>query len=100
MITGGGTDQGKHKAYITPIEAFRRVRDDCEVAGVPLFHKQNGEWLEDSQINVGTPWIPDSFTTIPGSRGRYNRVGKKAAGRMLDGRTHDARPTVRHLEAA
>lgn len=48
-----------------PVDAawVRSVRDQCEAAGVPFFFKQWG--------------------------GR----NKKAAGRLLDGRTHDGRPT-------
>lgn len=40
-ITGGETDQGKHKARDTPNGAFQGVRDQCVAAGVPYQHKQN-----------------------------------------------------------
>ncbi len=40
-ITGGETDQGKHKARDTPDGAFQSVRDQCSAAGVPYQHKQN-----------------------------------------------------------
>lgn len=49
----------------------RDLRDQCEAAGVPLLFKQWGEWNEDGQ-----------------------RVGKKVAGRMLDGKVHDEYPTL------
>jgi protein gp37 len=39
-ITGGETDQGKHKARETPVEWFRDIRDQCLPAGVVYHHKQ------------------------------------------------------------
>jgi protein gp37 len=50
-----------------PIEAdwVRSVRDQCHAAGVPFFFKQ------------------------------WGGVRKKAAGRVLDGRTHDEVPSIR-----
>lgn len=69
VVTGGGTDQGPWKAPRAKPEWFRSVRDQCASAGVAYHHKQNGEFDAEG-----------------------NRVGKKAAGRELDGRTHDERP--------
>ncbi|MFN3582946.1 DUF5131 family protein [Phenylobacterium sp.] len=116
VITGGGTDQGKHKAYPTPIAAFRKVRDDCAAAGVPFLLKQWGEWTPGENVRrkrgrVPVAWwfndqwqygeenLADTDGHIDDEPDLY-RVGKKAAGRMLDGRVHDERPTVQYLEAA
>lgn len=108
VITGGGTDQGKHKAYPTHVEAFRKVRDDCAAADVPYLHKQNGEWLTEGQEgfdgmnHLGIEGAK-KFWLKEANAGRVvewsdvswsHRVGKKAAGRLLDGRTHDERPKV------
>lgn len=78
VITGGETDQGGHKARPQHVDWFRSIRDQCAAAGVAYHHKQNGEWgyCPDRSIN------PDHLF----------KVGKKYAGRLLDGVTHDARP--------
>ncbi len=69
----------------------RSLRDQCVNVGVPFFFKQWGEWLHYSQIPKG--W---SRKTEPlhawGNGGVSYRIGKKAAGRMLDGRTWDQYP--------
>ncbi|MQT13667.1 DUF5131 family protein [Segnochrobactrum spirostomi] len=74
VITGGETDQGDHAARPTPTRAFRALRDQCAGARVAFHHKQNGEWIERG--------------------GEFVRVGKRAAGRLLDGRIYDGRPAV------
>ena len=62
----------------------RSLRDQCEAAGVAYFFKQWGEhapnWLNDDEGNEipGSAWI--------------DRMGKHAAGRLLDGREHNAFP--------
>jgi protein gp37 len=102
VITGGATDQGKHKAYPTPFAAFRKVRDDCAAAGVAYLHKQNGEFVEFDLMEIPSNGTgpAEVFSTVQrfGNTkritGEVRRVGKKAAGRMLDGRTHDERPKV------
>lgn len=69
----------------------RAVRDQCAEAGIAYLHKQNGEWLHNSQGVVGSGaaylW-PDNTTSI--------RVGKHKAGRLLDGVQHDGWPEVSH----
>ena len=61
----------------------RNLRDQCEAAGVPFLFKQWGEWMPDSQNPaVSAPHDPNGAI----------RVGKKAAGRLLDGRTWDGFP--------
>ncbi|KKM61107.1 hypothetical protein LCGC14_1535100, partial [marine sediment metagenome] len=60
-------------------EWFRSLRDQCQAAGVPYFFKQWGEWAP-----------------APNRTGLcMERIGKKAAGRLLDGRTWDQFPEVR-----
>lgn len=81
---------GESGTYARPmrLEWARSVRDQCVAADVPFFFKQWGKWLPFNQREAGQ--IHDS------ARYRDNgwawRVGKKAAGRMLDGRTHDDLP--------
>lgn len=80
----------------------RSVRDQCLKAGVPFFFKQWGAWLHESQDyqrgaiisqahygagnrNKIHHW-PDSTISVP--------CGKKKAGRLLYGQTHDEFPEV------
>ncbi len=67
----------------------RKVRDDCQAAGVPFFFKQWGEW---------TPYLHEfehaKQTCAKVDGWLFYKVGKKAAGRLLDGRTWDELPGV------
>lgn len=82
VIVGG---ESGHEARPMHPDWARSLRDQCAAAGVPFLFKQWGEWATE----------PDGgFTssTISGMR----RIGKKAAGRLLDGVTHDCFPEARH----
>lgn len=68
VITGGESGPG---ARPSQIEWIRGIRDTCVAAGVPFHFKQWGEHGAD-----------------------LVRIGKKAAGRELDGRTWDQFPTA------
>ena len=93
----------------------RSLRDQCADAGVPFFFKQRGEWTwnEPGQFTMPTKPHSDRVAVMhpagmlaltkgnpfnPFERGhpdwatRIGRVGKRAAGRALDGRTHDDYP--------
>lgn len=67
----------------------RSLRDQCAAAGVPFLFKQNGEWASVSEVaGPGEHYkFPDGATV--------RRVGKKAAGRTLDGRTWSQFPEPR-----
>lgn len=83
----------------------RSLRDQCRAAGVPFFFKQWGEWLS------GKKWISGdydggAFVEVPGfgetaitqahefdTHWAAIRIGKKAAGREIDGRTWDEYPS-------
>ncbi|HVS73120.1 MAG TPA: DUF5131 family protein [Phycisphaerae bacterium] len=92
MIVGG--ESGGLARPMDPAWAMK-LRDQCRTAGIPFFFKQWGEWA---------PWDFDSWTPNElhefrfgqgeESRGVF-RVGKKLAGRQLDGRTWDEIPEVR-----
>ena len=70
--------------------------NQCEAAGVPFFFKQHGEWLEfGADAAPGSAPIDTTRTprhTFPDGTLMF-RVGKKRAGRLLDGRTWDELPT-------
>lgn len=113
LISGG--ESGPHARPSHP-DWHRAARDYCAAHGIPYFFKQWGEWL-DEQIATAQSCAPgpemfDRFGTPKGPRwrpyeatdrngGAMIRVGKRAAGRLLDGVLHDARPTLTAtLEAA
>ncbi len=62
----------------------RSVRDQCVATSVPFFFKQHGEWLHESQV-FDSGYSLDQFNDKCRSDG-FARVGKKVAGRLLDGR--------------
>lgn len=80
---------------------FRDLRDQCAAADVPFHFKQWGEWAEVKPL----PIQPDDLTAWPdgsfgvgncndngGSGKTMRRIGKRRAGRTLDGVTHDGMP--------
>jgi len=91
---------------------FRAVRDACAAAGVPFLFKQWGEWIPRSHITGVCP-TPDGWGTIEAAGEFFEhttpwnghdddghggaimyRVGKKRAGRLLDGALHDELPAT------
>lgn len=86
VITGGETDQGQHRARPTNPQWFRDIRDQCAAAGVPYLHKQNGEWVSVSEVEG-----PGEIHTFADGR-NVRRVGKRKAGRTIDGATYDGFP--------
>lgn len=74
----------------------RKVRDDCQAAGVPFFFKQWGEWLPGSHAqNFSDEQLSHYKTTLLEHKGNgvaMFRVGKKKAGRILDGKKWEQLP--------
>ncbi|WP_321904446.1 phage Gp37/Gp68 family protein [Paraburkholderia tropica] len=92
VIVGGESGPGARPMH--PAWA-RHLRDQCAAAGTPFLFKQWGEWLpEPDAQEYLAPLTPTSTLHVwPRGRPNYsNRVGKKSAGRELDGRTHDGFP--------
>lgn len=92
VIAGG--ESGPRARPMHP-EWVRSLRDQCQAAGVPFFFKQWGEWAPPEAMDGTTayadaagkftlrcldPEIADHFSHV------VSRVGKKRAGRLLDGR--------------
>ncbi|WP_051327545.1 DUF5131 family protein [Desulfatibacillum aliphaticivorans] len=66
----------------------RKVRDDCQAAGVAFFFMGHGEFVSVSEVEgPGKHHYFEDGATV-------RRVGKKAAGRLLDGRTWDEFPMI------
>jgi hypothetical protein len=82
----------------------RDIRDQCQAAGVAFFFKQWGEWHPTSTwpiVSAGRDCpagaiefnAPDTaFAGYGRSLTTLKKVGKKAAGRLLDGAEHSAFP--------
>jgi protein gp37 len=78
----------------------RSLRDQCKAAGVPFFFKQWGEWLHVNQMeHVFSKSELDSMSMHTrcreaGNGDLYFKVGKKRAGRQLDGSDWNQFPQV------
>lgn len=103
VICGG--ESGPNARPMHPDWA-RSLRDQCQAAGVPFFFKQWGEWQPEYgmtraqrekelglhetvyvKLDGTTHWINEGDTTpYDASDAQMVKVGKKAAGRLLDGR--------------
>jgi protein gp37 len=114
VICGG--ESGPNARPMHP-DWVRMLRDQCTDAGVPFLFKQWGEWAEqdsdkptrvfsmDTDVGETLASRCDGFISLAGEfvrdmdeattdlpyRGLV-RIGKKAAGRLLDGMTHDGFP--------
>jgi len=83
VIAGG---ESGPRARPTHPDWFRSLRDQCQAVGVPFFFKAWGEWgpVEPAHrpLGVTTEMVEIEGETIVG----LGRVGRKKAGRLLDGR--------------
>lgn len=108
VIVGG--ESGPNARPMHP-NWVRSIRDQCQAAGVPFHFKQWGAFEpvtplyrgRDDTLETGGEVVVNSDGTIHNDRdGQPNdphawlmhRVGKKSAGRLLDGRTWDEVPDV------
>lgn len=100
VIVGGESGPGARPMHP---EWARGLRDQCVAAGVPFHFKQAGEWTDDSALKEKPDCVllgdgrmvrPDEWALHVGDPTAVYlaRVGKKAAGRELDGRTWDQYP--------
>lgn len=85
VICGGETGPGARPMHP---DWPRRLRDQCQAAGVPFFFKQWGEWWEYPYPNAKSFIVPKGN----GSGRKMYRVGSRRAGRVLDGRTWEEIP--------
>lgn len=80
IIAGG--ESGRNARPCHP-DWIRSLRDQCKEADVPFFFKQWGEYIHADQ----------AFTKLVGYSGSgFVKVGKKRAGRLLDGIEHSEFP--------
>ncbi|QHS09127.1 phage Gp37/Gp68 family protein [Sinimarinibacterium sp. NLF-5-8] len=100
IICGG--ESGKNARPMHPYWV-RGLRDQCASADVPFLFKQWGEWVPAGCCDKGTPIASTALLAPDGQikEGSIEvfcddafmyRVGKKAAGRLFNGREHNGLP--------
>jgi protein gp37 len=86
VVVGGESGPGSRPMHP---EWASSLRDQCKAAGVAFFFKQWGEYLP--AMTDGNPnHIPENLNCSD----RPVRVGKKAAGRLLDGKEYNEYPQI------
>jgi protein gp37 len=107
VICGGETSPGARPLHP---DWVRSLRDQCQEAGTPFFFKSWGEFVPFGPEHGG-PWYTSlidakrcinmchfedgrKIKTVSGLQSNVFRVGKKAAGRLLDGLTWDEMPAI------
>ncbi len=97
VIVGGESGPGARPMHPRWV---RSIRDQCLEAGVPFMFKQWGAWSPEEvgglQANLEELKPNQCVAAGDGETNfiRFTRVGKKAAGRELDGRIWDEYPIV------
>lgn len=98
VIAGGESGPGARPMHP---DWARSLRDQCQAAGVPFFFKQWGEYLavtggsrEERHEREVELQLAGVGSHLWADQAMAYRVGKKAAGRKLDGRTWDEFPEV------
>lgn len=104
VVAGGESGQGARPMHP---DWARSLRDQCASAGVAFHFKQWGEWVHPIEFGMDDPVImriqsdanhlgrTDEVAYLNGDA--LARVGKKHAGRLLDGITHDGFPQVERV---
>lgn len=90
VICGG--ESGPNARPMNPDWA-RSLRDQCAAAGVKFFFKQ---WGEHAPVYADSPDEPGTHELRrPDGKPEMRKVGKKAAGRLLDGKEHNEYPNMK-----
>lgn len=104
VIAGGESGPGARPSHPN---CFRSLRDQCAAAGVPFLFKQWGDWAphpptpgfnEGGALRNGTVRYLQGDGREPDGHFRrgdaaVRKVGKKSAGRLLDGIEHNGFPS-------
>ena len=95
VICGG---ESGPKARPASGDWYRSIRDQCAAAGVPFLFKQHGEWIDPRDLRRLPGGGMPGFGVFDSCRHDMGTdavcVGKKAAGRLLDGVEHNGFPVV------
>jgi protein gp37 len=99
IVAGGESGPGARPMHP---DWARSLRDQCAAAGVPFLFKQWGEFKPYEDERADCFWLdpnghvyggPTNWPPLPDEpRAAMCRVGKKAAGRLLDGVEHNEFP--------
>lgn len=99
VICGGESGHGARPMHP---DWARSLRDQCQEADVPFFFKQWGEWMPMDQTND-----EQFFASKESSEVGYGytsntvfKVGRKAAGNLLDGKQWEQYPQISGSESA
>jgi len=102
VIVGGESGAGSRPMHP---DWARAIRDQCRNAGVPFLFKQHGEWLAAKPgrsvlgkvlvVEGAAPFVDNPAWHHFDDGTHMARVGKKAAGRLLDGLEHNGFPEVK-----
>ena len=87
VICGGETGPGARPMHP---DWARSLRDQCKAAGVPFLFKSWGEWVSEYPQEADLSHVQETYK----HNTHYFRVGKKAAGRLLDGHKWNEMPGV------
>lgn len=110
VVAGGESGPGARPMHP---DWARSLRDQCTAAGVAFLFKQWGNWISIYDRDRDDPdwqacarpggWDRKRWLNFAGGQGFHGdklhmmlNVGKKAAGRLLDGVQHDALPEAIH----
>jgi len=102
VICGGETARPRANARPMHPDWPRVLRNQCAAAGAAFFFKQWGEWLPQEHVTTEVRdaipenvrrrlWADETYHEWEPGRCSF-LVGKKRAGRLLDGRLHDEMP--------
>lgn len=103
VIVGGESGPGARPMHP---DWARSLRDRCQAAGVAFHFKQWGEWApalhdpeyggyvlrQTEEVGIFDSWKANVYDPDRLEGVNWRRLGKKAAGRLLDGRTWDEMP--------
>lgn len=96
VICGGESGSGARPMHP---DWVRNLRNQCQEAGVPFFFKSWGEWMPSYQtgatFELSRLKTDEVVMSGPGHGVVMKKVGKKAAGRLLDGQEWNQYPEVR-----
>ncbi|ASY45011.1 hypothetical protein CJD35_11575 [Sphingobium xenophagum] len=105
VVVGGESGPGARPMHP---DWARDLRDQCAAADVPFFFKQWGDWTPGENVKRQSGWVNGAHwfdnrwlyeeQNLSATDGHVDdepdvyRIGKRAAGRLLDGVRHDGMP--------
>lgn len=103
VAVGGESGPGARPMHL---DWVRSLRDQCAAARVPFHFSQWGDFVPVDELDYGSGSelnypcgigrddlaVPRNAALVTWNGAAFHRVGKKRAGRLLDGVTHDGMP--------